>query len=69
MLHALRAVARGGACVACARLPKSPSPHSAPALADLSEADFEFLFGMHIDQFLALPQWKQTAARKKFGLF
>jgi hypothetical protein len=65
-------VARGGArwCMRRVRaLTQIPLSTPAPALADLSEADFEFLFGMHIDQFLALPQWKQTAARKKFGLF
>ena len=44
-------------------------PLPRPRHPDLSDTDFEFLFGMHIDQFLELPQWKQTAARKKLGLF
>ena len=35
----------------------------------LSDADFQSAFGMSLSEFQGLAKWKQTAAKKKVGIF
>jgi len=55
----------------------SPCPRRHPALLLLVDAppaccsaeEFLEVFGVEKEGFLALPKWKKTAAKKRFGLF